>query len=183
METLIHNWWAVALRGAVAILFGVVLLFWPGISLAFLLMLFGAFAIADGITTLISAVRSARAKESWGSLVLVGITDLLVGLLALFWPGITAAAFAFLIGAWAIVTGILAIVAAVQLRKSIRGEFWLGLSGALSVLFGLAVLANPAAGALAMVWLIGLYAILFGASVLGLALRLRGAGRRHAVTV
>ncbi|WP_373047972.1 HdeD family acid-resistance protein [Vulgatibacter sp.] len=186
MNTLVRNWWAIALRGAVAILFGLLLLFLPGISLGFLILLFGSFAIVDGVFTLISAVRSARAHERWGSLALVGVTGIVVGLFAWMWPAVTAAALAFLIGAWAFITGVLEIVASVKLRKQITGEFWLGLSGALSVLFAILVFANPAAGALAVVWLIGLYAVLFGASLIGLSLRLRSLGhareRRH-VTV
>ena len=179
METLVRNWWAVALRGVAAILFGVMLLGWPGISLVILLALFGAFAIVDGVFHLVSALRRGRAKEPWGTLVLLGITSILAGLITVFWPGITAVALTFLIGAWAIITGILSLVAAVQLRKEVHGEFWLGLSGALSVVFGILVFLNPAAGALTIAWLIGLYGLLFGITLLGLSFRLRSVGRRR----
>lgn len=183
METLIRNWWAVALRGAVAILFGIVLLAWPGISLAFLVALWGAYAILDGIFSLVAAVRRARGGESWATLVLIGITGILAGLIAWIWPAVAAAAILFLIGAWAIVTGILAIVAAVQLRKVLQGEFWMGLAGALSTLFGILILLNPAAGALAIVWVIGVYALAFGIMMIALGLRLRTLEHRPTVSV
>jgi len=183
METLTDRWWAVLLRGVIAIIFGIILFAAPGISLAFLVILFGAFAIVDGIFSLVSAVGRARHHENWGSLVLVGITGILAGLLSWFWPGVTAIALVFVIGAWAIITGILEIVAAVQLRKAIRGEFWLGLAGALSILFGVLMFINPAAGALAVVWLIGAYAIVFGVMLIGLSLRLRSIGVRRQATV
>ena len=178
METLIHNWWAIALRGVVAILFGIALFAWPEIGLVVLVALFGAFALIDGIFALVSAVRRAREHERWGALALTGITGILAGLLAWLWPGITAIALTFLIGAWAIITGILQIAAAIELRKSIRGEFWLGLAGAISILFGVLLFVWPAAGALAVVWLIGAYALIFGITLLALGFRLRGLGRR-----
>jgi uncharacterized membrane protein HdeD (DUF308 family) len=183
METLIHNWWAVALRGVVAILFGIIVLAWPGISLVFLITVWGAFALIDGVFSLVSAMRRAKAGESWGSLVLTGITGILAGLIAWIWPGITAAALAFLIGAWAIITGILEIVAAVQLRKLIRGEFWLGLSGALSVILGILLFLNPAAGAVSLVWLIGIFALIFGITLIALGFRLRSLQHERTVSV
>jgi len=178
METLLRNWWAVALRGALAVLFGILLLAQPAISLVFLVVVWGAWAFVDGIFSLISAVRAAKGHERWGALALVGVTGILAGVIAWVMPGLTAVALVFLIGAWAVIVGVLQIVAAVQLRKVIRGEFWLGLSGALSILFGILVFANPAAGALAVVWLIGLYAILFGITLLALGFRLRSL-RQH----
>lgn len=172
-NTLSRNWWAVALRGVVAILFGIIALASPGIGLAFLVALFGAFALVDGIFSLVSGIRAAKQHERWGSLVLVGITGIAAGLIAWFAPGITAMTLLFLIAAWAVVTGVMEIVAAVKLRKVIHNEWLLGIGGALSVLFGILLFANPGAGALAVVWLIGIYAILFGAMMLGLGFRLR----------
>lgn len=183
METLIHNWWAVALRGVVAILFGIILLAWPGISLVLLITIWGAFAVIDGIFSFVSAFRRARGGESWGSLVLTGITGILAGLIAFIWPGITAAALVFLIGAWAIITGILEILAAVQLRKVIKGEFWLGLAGALSVLLGILLFLNPAAGAVSLVWLIGIFALTFGITMIALGFRLRSLRPERTVSV
>src|SRR5690606_35980034 len=130
---------------------------WPGISLFFLMALFGAFTLVDGVFALVSAIRRAREGGRWAALALVGLTGILAGLVAWLWPGITAVAITLVIAAWAIVSGILEIVAATDLRTQIRGELWLGLAGALSVLFGILLFAQPAAGALAIVWLIGLY--------------------------
>lgn len=182
-ELLTRNWWAVALRGAVAIVFGILMLVWPGISLLALVVTFGAYALIDGIFSIVAAVRAARGHESWGTLLLIGITGVLAAVVTWFWPGITALALTFVIGAWAIITGVLAIIAAIELRREIHGEFWLGLSGALAVLFGILVFASPAAGALAIVWLIGIFAILYGASLLALSFRLRTFSRRREVTV
>lgn len=179
METLSLNWWAVVLRGLWAVLFGIVLLVWPGISLVVLVLIFGAFAIVDGIFSLISAFRRSRADERWGPLVFVGITGILAGLAAWFWPGITAIALTFLVGAWAIVTGILSIFAAVDLRNFIRGEFWLGLAGALSILFGILIYLQPVTGAITLVLLIGIYALLLGGSLIGLGFRLRSLEHRR----
>lgn len=183
LELLARNWWAVAVRGLVAILFGVLLLAWPGPSLMVLVIAFGAFALLDGLFSIVAAVRAARGHENWGSLLLVGITGILAALVTWFWPGITALAFAFVIGAWAIVSGILAIVAAVELRRELKGEFWLGLSGALAILFGVLVFANPAAGALAIVVLLSTFAILYGVSLLVLAYRMRSLSHRREVPV
>ena len=176
METLVRNWWAVVLRGAVAVLFGILLLAQPKISLIFLIVLWGAYAVADGIFSLVSAVRAGRAGHRWGALALVGVTGILAGILAWVMPGITALVLTFLIGAWAIIVGVLQIVAAIDLRKEIRGEFWLGLAGLISIAFGILVFANPGAGILAIVWLIGIYAILFGVTLFALGFRLRSLG-------
>lgn len=183
LELLARNWWAVALRGAIAVLFGVLMLVWPGLSLLVLVIAFGAFALVDGLFSIVAAVRAARGHESWGTLLLVGITGILAALVTWFWPGITVLALAFVIGAWAIISGILAIVAAVELRREMHGEFWLGLSGALAVLFGVLVFANPAAGALAIAWLLGVFAILFGVSLLVLSFRVRSLTHRREVPV
>lgn len=183
LELLARNWWALAVRGVVAILFGVLLLAWPGVSLLVLVTIFGAFALVDGVFSIVAAVRAARGHGSWGTLLLVGITGVLAALVAWSWPGITAVAIAFVIGAWAIVTGVLAIVAAVELRRVLRGEFWLGLSGLLAILFGLLVFANPIAGAVTLAWFLGVFAILFGATLLVLAFRVRSLSHRRQVTV
>lgn len=181
METLVRNWWAIGLRGAVAVVFGLILLAAPGVSLAFLVALYGAFMLIDGVLELVAAFRKAREPGGrWGSLVLLGVTSILAGLIAWFWPTITAVALLFLIGAWAIISGVLAILAAFELRKVIHGEFWMALSGALSVIFGVLVFGNPAAGAVALVWLIGVYAIFFGISLIALGFRLRALGHRAA---
>jgi uncharacterized membrane protein HdeD (DUF308 family) len=175
-----RNWWAIALRGVAAIIFGLLTFVMPGITLAVLVLLFGAYAIVDGIFTLVAVARGqavARGEPRW-VLVLEGVVSIAAGLVAFLWPGLTALALVYLIAAWAIVTGVLEIVAAVRLRRQIDNEWWLGLSGALSVVFGVLVMAAPGAGALAMLFWIGAYAILFGALLVGLAFRLRSARSR-----
>ena len=175
-----RNWWAIALRGVAAIIFGLLTFVMPGITLAVLVLLFGAYAIVDGIFTLVAVARGqavARAEPRW-VLVLEGVVSIAAGLVAFLWPGLTALALVYLIGAWAIITGALEVVAAVRLRRQIENEWWLGLSGALSIVFGVLVMAAPGAGALAMVFWIGAYAILFGALLVGLAFRLRSVRSR-----
>ena len=167
-----RHWWVVALRGLAAIIFGTLAFIWPGITLAVLILFYGAYAIVDGVLALYVAVRS-RGPQVWAML-LEGILGIGAGLIAFFWPAITALALLYVIAAWAILTGVIEVVAAVQLRQTITNEWALILSGALSVVFGLLLAIQPGAGALTLVWLIGLYAVLFGVSLLAFAWRLRG---------
>lgn len=171
---LANNWWALAVRGGLAILFGIVTFAWPGISLAALVLLFAAFALVDGFLAIVAGVRGFRRDQRWGAFMLHGILGIGVAVLTVFWPAITALALVMLIAAWAIVTGILEIVAAVRLRREIRGEWLLALAGVASIAFGVLLVLNPGAGALALLWLIGAYAIVLGLLLIGLAFRLRG---------
>lgn len=166
-----RNWWAVALRGAIAIIFGVLALFWPGITVAVLVIMFGAYALVDGIFALVSAF-SGKNKESRGLMALLGVLGILFGIVALVWPGVTALALVFLIGGWAVVTGITEIVAAIRLRKEIKGEWLLIASGVISVIFGVLLWLAPGSGAIALAWLIGIYAIVFGVMLVALGFRL-----------
>jgi uncharacterized membrane protein HdeD (DUF308 family) len=170
---LARNWWAVALRGALAVLFGLVALIWPGITLGALVLLFGAYALVDGIFAFVAAFRAADRRRQWWPFVLEGLVGVAAGVIAVVWPGLTAVALVYLIAAWAVVTGVFEIVAAVRLRRAITNEWLLGLGGALSVLVGLALLVFPGAGALALVWLIGAYALAFGVLLIALGFRLR----------
>jgi uncharacterized membrane protein HdeD (DUF308 family) len=170
---LAQNWWALALRGAAAILFGVVALFWPPGAIAALVAVFGAYALLDGIFNLVGAVRAGRAGQRWGALVFEGVVSILVGLITLFWPGITALALVLWVAAWSLVTGVAEIVAAIRLRKHIEGEWLLVLTGILSVAFGILLFISPMVGAIAIAIWIGAYAIVFGALLVGLSLRLR----------
>ena len=167
-----RHWWAVGLRGLAAIVFGILAFIWPGITLSVLVLFFGAYAIVDGVLALYSAFRS-RGEHVWGPLV-EGLLGIATGLIAFFWPGLTGFALLIVIAVWAILTGVLEVYAAIRLRRVIRNEWALILSGVLSVIFGVLLVAQPGAGALAVVWLIGLYAILFGITMLALAWRLRG---------
>jgi uncharacterized membrane protein HdeD (DUF308 family) len=175
---LARNWWALALRGLFAILFGIAAFAWPGITLGALVLLYGAYALVDGVFAIAAAVVGRTDGMPWWALVLEGVAGIAVGIMTFAWPGITALVLLYLIAAWAVVTGIFEIVAAVRLRKEIQGEWLLALSGILSVLFGFALVFNPLAGALAVVWLIGAYAIAFGILMIALAFRLRSWARQ-----
>ena len=172
---LARNWGAIAVRGIAAILFGILAFVIPGLTLAVLVMLFGAYALIDGIFNIVAAIRRRANDPPWWALLLEGIVGVAAGVVTFAWPGLTAVTLLYIIAAWAIVTGVLEIVAAVRLRKHITGEWWLALSGALSIVFGGLIMAAPAAGALAIVLWIGAYAIVFGAILLALAFRLRRA--------
>jgi len=174
---LAHNWWAVALRGAAAILFGLFALLAPGPTLLSLVLLFAALMLADGVLNIVAAVRSARRQERWASLILLGVVDLIAAVVAVTAPGLTVLAFVYLMAGWAFVTGILGIVASVRLRQD-HGRWWLGFSGALSVLGGVFLAIAPLIGAIVLTWWLGAYAIVFGVTLLVLAYRLHG--RRHA---
>lgn len=168
-----RNWWTLVLRGAIAILFGIALFIWPQISVAVLVWLFGLFVFISGILALIAAFSRRQAQENRALLIFEGIIAIIAGLLVFFWPGITALILLYFIAAWAVVTGILEIIAAVQLRKEIENEWLLAIAGIASVLFGILAAIRPGAGALAILWVIGIYAIVFGVMLLILGLRLR----------
>src|SRR6266850_6508011 len=173
VHTLKLNWWLLALRGLVAVLFGVLAFVWPGATLITLVWLFGAFALANGILSLMLAAKTPKGYPKLGSLILGGLLGILAGLLAFIMPGITAIGLLILIAAWAIATGIMELVAAVRLRKIIANEWLLILAGIASILFGVILLFQPAAGALALIWLIGAWALVFGILLMVLAFRMR----------
>jgi uncharacterized membrane protein HdeD (DUF308 family) len=180
LHALAENWWLLLLRGIAAIIFGILAFFWPGVTLLTLVFLWGAYAIVDGVFSLWAAIsgRDSMTPRWW--LAVVGIAGIVAGLLAFSWPGLTAGILLLFIAGWAIVIGALEIWGAIQLRKEIEGEFWLILSGLLSIAFGLIVIGQPGVGALAVVWLIAGYAVLFGCSLIALALRLRQHLHPHA---
>jgi uncharacterized membrane protein HdeD (DUF308 family) len=174
LEALARNWWTVLLRGVVALIFGLLALIWPDITVLVLVTLFGAYALVDGALALGRAIVGRRgAGGSRGWLAITGITGILAGIVVLAWPGETALVLLWLIAAWAILTGVLEIISAVRGRREIRGEWLFILGGALSVLFGIVLMVWPAAGALAVIFIIGLYAVLFGIVQIALAFRLR----------
>lgn len=180
LETLARYWWAFILRGVVAILFGIAAWVWPGLTLTALIILFGAYALVDGIFAVVAGILSARENRRWWTEVLVGVAGIVAGIATWVWPGLTALALLYLIAAWAIASGVFEIAAAIELRRVIDNEWALGIGGALSILFGLLLILFPGSGALGLLWLVGAYAILFGIAliVLGWRLRgLRGAGR------
>ena len=171
LTTLAQNWWTFVLRGVAAIIFGLLAYFWPGITFTVLVLFFGAYALWDGVFALINAFRT-EGERRW-SLVLEGVAGIAAGLITFFWTGAASLALLLVIGAWAIVTGIFEISAAIRLRKEIEGEWLLLLSGMLSVLFGIAIAIWPVAGLLAVTWMIGAYAIVFGVILIALGFRLR----------
>jgi uncharacterized membrane protein HdeD (DUF308 family) len=174
MATLLaRNAWLLVARGIFAVIFGLVALFWPGITLTALVLLFGIYALMDGIFAIAAAITGADPQARWWMLVLEGLAGIVVAAITFMWPGITALALLYLIAAWSIITGVLEIFAAVRLRKEIQGEWILVLSGIVSVLFGAYIAFLPGLGALAVVWLIGSFAIFFGVLMIALGWRLR----------
>ena len=174
LPVLSRNWWALALRGLAAIIFGILAFVWPGITLWALILLFGAYMLVDGVFAIVAAVRAAGDDARWWLLLVEGILGVLAGIVAFVWPGLTALALLYFVAAWAIVTGIFEIVGAIRLRREIEGEWALILGGALSVLFGVLLVAvGPGVGLLSLVWLIGVYAVAFGVLLLILGFRVR----------
>lgn len=177
LHAISRNWWLLLLRGVVSILFGIAAFAWPGLTVLALALLFGAYALADGVLSLIAAVSgSDRSAPAWW-LALVGVLGIAAGVIAFLWPGITAFALVVMIGVWALMIGIFEIIGAIRLRHEIDDEWWLIAAGILSVLFGIAVLLSPGAGALAIVWVIAAYAVLAGVLMIAFSFRLR---RHHA---
>lgn len=174
MATLLkRTWWVVLLQGLAAVLFGIVALVWPGITLASLVLIFGAYALVDGIFAVVGALAHRKEYQDWWLVLLTGLVSIAVGILTFVQPDITTLSLLFLIAAWALVIGVLSIVQAIQLRKVIEGEWLLIVAGIASVLFGLFVFARPGAGALSLVWLIATYAIIHGVLQVVLALKAR----------
>jgi len=171
-ELLARHWWLFLLRGLISILFGVLAFVWPGITLASLVLVFGAFAFADGVFALVGALRGGG-REPWWLLILEGLVGVGIGIITVVSPGITALALLFYIAIWAIATGVLEIGSAIALRKEIEHEWLLGLSGLASVVFGVLLIARPGAGALTVLWLIGGYALVFGVLLVMLSFRAR----------
>ena len=174
LSSLTRNWWIAMLRGIIAIAFGAAAFVWPGVTLAILISLFGAYALVDGITTLLLGVLGAGSNERWWAAVLSGVVGVLAGVATFVQPAATALALVYVIAAWALVTGGLQIFAAIRLRELIADEWLLGLSGALSMLFGILLATAPAAGVLSLVFLFGYYTISTGLAQVGFGLRLRG---------
>lgn len=170
LEVISRNWWLFVLRGVIAILFGLAALIWPAITLGVLIIIYGIYALADGILALYGLIIGRRATVWWAQL-LQGLLGIAAGLIALAWPGLTALALLWVIAFWAILTGVTQITSAIRLRNEIANEWYLILGGFLSVALGIAFFILPGAGILSLVWLLGVYAILFG--VLGIAFGFR----------
>jgi uncharacterized membrane protein HdeD (DUF308 family) len=166
-------WWAMALRGILAILFGIVALIFTGQTLLVLVYVFGAFALLTGLTEIVTAVRAGEAHMRWGWLAFAGIVAVAAGIISFVWPGITALALLFVIAAWALITGVAEILFALSWPDTLAHPWLAALSGALSVVFGILLVVWPRSGVLALTWLVGIYAIIYGANQLYYAYRLQ----------
>jgi uncharacterized membrane protein HdeD (DUF308 family) len=171
---LARNWWAFALRGLLAIAFGIITFALPGVTMLSLVLVFAIYAIADGVFALIAALREAR----WGALVLEGVVNIAVGAAAIAWPGLTVLAFVLLVGVWAVLSGGLMLAAGLSLGIR-HGGLWLLFGGGTSVIYGALLLAAPMIGAVVLTWWIGLYALIFGAALLAASLMLRARHRER----
>jgi uncharacterized membrane protein HdeD (DUF308 family) len=172
LQTLSRYWWLILLRGIAAIVFGVLAFIWPGITLVTLVLFWGAFALVDGVLALAHAIMGGNMGSRWW-LALIGIAGIAAGIVTFMWPGVTALVLLIFIATWAIVLGVFQIIGAIRLRKEIDNEWTLGLGGLLSVLFGIVMLIAPGAGALALIWAIGSFAILFGILMVMAAFKLK----------
>lgn len=172
-----HPQWLLALRGLAAIIFGILTFIWPGISLFALIVLFGAFALVNGVLSVFLAAKAPKGYPRFGSLLLGGLCGIFAGILTFIWPGLTALGLLIMIAAWAIVTGILEIVAAIKLRNEIKREWLLVVAGLCSVVFGVLLMLMPEAGAVVLVLWIGAYALVFGILLMVLAFKVRRLGK------
>ncbi len=179
LTRLAKHWWVFLLRGVVAIIFGFAAFGWPGLTIATLIILFGAYAFVDGIFLTVSAISGWSHIEDPWLILLEGLIGIGIGAVTFHSPAITGLGLLIYIAAWSLATGVLEIASAMRLRKEISGEFWLLLSGIVSILFAIVLMWFPMAGALGLVWIIGAYAIAFGVMLIALAFRLRGFHRQH----
>lgn len=173
VSRLARHWWVMALRGACAFLFGIIAVIRPFEALDVLVIFYGAYMLVDGLFALSAVIVSGFHVAHFWALLIEGLCGVGIGVITFLWPQITLVVLVYLIGFWALLTGILEIVAAFRLRQHVAGEIWLALSGVISVLFGFVILLAPGIGAVVVATLIGFYAILFGGTLLALAFRLR----------
>ena len=167
-------WWTFIVRGVLAVAFGFLAFFAPALGIAVLVGLFAAWALIDGAMNLAAGFRNRGRDRSWWLSIVEGLVGIVAGVIALLFPEYAAEALVLIIAAWAIVTGVFEVIAAIRLREQITGELWLGLAGLASILYGVVLFLFPRAGALSLVWLIGGFAIAFGGFLIALGLRLRG---------
>lgn len=167
-------------RGIVGLVFGIVAFAWPGVTIAALVVIFGAYAVVDGVANLVLGLTKTRTHGRSAATALQGVVGIAAGILTFIWPGITTLALVFFIAAWAIVTGAFEIAAAIRLRKVIKGEWLLALSGLLSIVFGVLVFAFPGAGAVGIAWVLGAYAAAAGIVLIALGVRLRSVTQAYA---
>ena len=176
LPTLAGTWWTLLLRGIAAVLFGLAALFWPSLTLFLLIFFFAFYTLIDGVLAIVAGIRGSQEGRRW--LVLAeGVLGVLMGFAVLFWPGMTAVVLLFLISAWAIFTGLLKVIMAIVYRREVENEWLMALSGVLSVLLGVFLAVQPGVGLLSLVWLIGIYALIFGVALIVLGFMARGHSR------
>ncbi len=173
VESLSRNWWLVVLRGVLAILFGLAAFVWPSITWLVLVIMFGIYAIADGVMAIGSGLAHTQDSPRWWVFLLEGLISIGAGLIALILPGLAAVVVIYMIASWAIITGILEIVSAIRLRNEISNEWLLGLGGIVSIALGVFLFVSPVAGGLTIIWTVASYAIIFGVLIIALGFRLR----------
>jgi uncharacterized membrane protein HdeD (DUF308 family) len=179
MSTLLaRNWWAIALRGLAAVVFGLIALFIPGAVMLTLAVLFAAYLLVDGVLGIIAAVRAASHHERWGLLLFEGVVNIVVGVIAALFPAAAVLGFVLLVAAWALITGVLMLVAAFRLHVS-HGRWWLAFAGIVSLIWGVLLVIAPLMGAVVLTWWLGAYAVIFGVMLLVVGFRLRG---QHSAT-
>lgn len=172
-----RNWWVFAIRGIAAIVFGILAFIWPETTLTVLVFLFGAYVLVDGVALLVALVRGdALARRHAWAVGVIGVLGIVVGVGTLAWPGLTALSLLYLVAFWAIVTGTFQVLAAVALRRELDGEFWMALGGVASIVFGAVLVAFPGEGLISLVWLVGIWSVVFGISSLSLGYRLHEIG-------
>lgn len=182
LEVMQKNWWMLVVRGVLACLFGVIVILSPGIALTVMVLLWGAYALVDGVFALIAGFRGREQNKNWWVTVLEGVIGIAAGIVAFLYPGITVLVLLYIIAAWAIITGILEIAAAIRLRREIQGEIWLGLTGVFSILFGILLILFPGTGILSLLWLVAIYAFMFGIAMIVLGFRVRGMNNQRGQT-
>lgn len=178
-DLLSRSWWMLALRGVLALAFGILAFIWPSLTLAALVALFAAYVLISGVVSILGAIKNRKADREWWLVLILGLVSVAAGAISIMQPALTALVLVLVMGANALVTGVLDIAVAIRLRKTIEGEWLLIAAGIASIVFGILVFLFPGAGALALVWLISAHAIATGILLLGLAFRARGWGQRH----
>jgi uncharacterized membrane protein HdeD (DUF308 family) len=174
LALLSRHWWVFAIRGIAAILFGVLAFVWPGLTLVVLVALFAAYAFVDGIALLVSLIRGdPQARRHAWSVGIMGALGVVAGIVAFVLPGLTALSLLYVVAFWSVALGVFQVIAAIRLRREIEGELWMAIGGVLAIAFGIYLVALPGAGLLSLIWLVGLWAVVFGISSLVLAWRLR----------
>ena len=167
-----RDWWVFAIRGVAAIGFGILAFIWPETTLTVLVILFGAYVLVDGVALLVALIRGdAVARRNAWAVGIMGVLGIVAGVVTFAWPGLTALSLLYVVAFWAIATGVFQVIAAIALRRELEGEFWMALGGVASIVFGALLVASPGDGLITLVWLVGIWSLVFGTSSLGLAYR------------